>query len=82
MKYLKQLREKGKDDGCPLCHRLFESQRDLRNLMEELKMKMESVPEKRITFANSLKEEKVLEKSVLDLMPEKNYVSWFEESTK
>ena len=75
MKYLEQLEKNGSEDGCPLCHRQFKSQRDLRNLMEELRMKMDSVPEKRTTFTNSLKEEKVLEKSVLDLMPEKNYVS-------
>lgn len=78
-KYINQLREKGKDDGCPLCHRNFDSQRDIRNLIEELRMKMETVPEKRDTLQRSLDEEIKLEQSILDLAPDNKTVDVLDE---
>ncbi|XP_057317198.1 DNA repair protein RAD50-like [Hydractinia symbiolongicarpus] len=74
-KYIQQLQNDDvKDKGCPLCHRKFVSQKNVRELVEELSNKLNNVPEKRDENRMALDEEKKLNSKLMNLAPVKSVV--------
>eukprot|EP00111_Clytia_hemisphaerica_P021776 TCONS_00064034-protein len=77
-KYLLDLSDDSQT-GCPLCHRDFDSKRDIRNLINELETKIEDVPGTREALQQTLEQQKDLEQSILDIAPEKNQMDTLNE---
>ncbi|XP_028394772.1 DNA repair protein RAD50-like [Dendronephthya gigantea] len=61
-KYITTMEEKKKEPCCPLCHRQFDTLKDMQKLVNELKDKIHRVPEKMAAQQNSLeRDEKMYE---------------------
>eukprot|EP00794_Sanderia_malayensis_P016217 gene16217-17850_t len=72
-KYIGEMKGgKDKGKGCPLCHRKFETSRELYQLMEELEHKLVSVPEKKQQNETFLEQEKEKSHIVEELAPVKS----------
>ncbi|CAH3151310.1 unnamed protein product [Porites evermanni] len=57
--------------GCPLCHRTFESNRQIAALVDELRRKIQTLPDKRVANERSLVEEQNRYDRILELAPAK-----------
>ncbi|XP_047134467.1 DNA repair protein RAD50 isoform X1 [Hydra vulgaris] len=69
-KYISKLQqENSQEKGCPLCHREFKNTKEVKNLIEELSCKLESVPKKRLQNEKLIEEEKNLHKKLESLIP-------------
>ncbi|KAL9988028.1 hypothetical protein ACROYT_G002425 [Oculina patagonica] len=72
-KYVSKLEsEDVHSSGCPLCHRTFESNRQIAALVTELRNKIRSLPEKRVSNERNLSNEKERYEHILALGPAKN----------
>ncbi|XP_022787881.1 DNA repair protein RAD50-like isoform X2 [Stylophora pistillata] len=57
--------------GCPLCHRTFESDRQITALVSELRSKIRTLPERRVSMERQLDHEQQRYDRVIELAPAK-----------
>ncbi|XP_020626835.1 uncharacterized protein LOC110064169 [Orbicella faveolata] len=57
--------------GCPLCHRTFENNRQIAALVTELRTKIRTLPEKRVSNERNLSNEQKRYDRILELAPAK-----------
>ncbi|XP_070557933.1 DNA repair protein RAD50.L-like [Ptychodera flava] len=59
------------DPRCPLCHRRFDSEQEIQELIEELQSKLRKVPENLIKKENEIEKQEKKKSSMLELKPVK-----------